>query len=318
LAARIGLLLGAEFIAATGSATRFASADALAGFAASGSCQRRPAPIPALRLTAEEDLLHLLACPDSRTSHLGRLPVPHWNGGGTMTIRQFVAHREAAGSRLFAVDRDGADRLEAVAVLGSADVERTDELVGALDLYLSMRDESALENSLRGLPDAVVLPIREFLRSRCPREPGTFGPWGFLTQVRRSYLAARPRTVEEYLSGAFVVGLGIRAEKAVDEHDVARWDVVLLSGLPFVPRGGGGRAWPPPDGSRVDSTWIRGTAPGQQIPAALAVAEEAAALGKRVRVHTYQQGDGEHWLDGAMSTEVVVDVFAEPPPPYVR
>jgi hypothetical protein len=64
----------------------------------------------------------------------------------------------------------------------------------------------------------------------------------------------------------------------------------------------------------VEPEWIKGEAPGREIPAAVAIARKAAAEGRRVRVHTYLQGDGEHWLDGAMTTSTVVDVFYEPPP----
>lgn len=231
-----------------------------------------------------------------------------------MTVRRFLAHKNSGKSRLFAVDHDGVDTLEAVTTLGAGDADRVDELVRALDLYLSTRDPDVLEQGLRGLPDAVVLAVRGFLRSRCAPEPGSFGPHGFVEPIRRSRFPLDSRTVEDHLRGAFQIGLGLRVENDVDHRGQRGWAVVILTEHPFVPVNGGRRAWPLPDGSRVDSEWIRGRAPGRQIPDALAVAREAADAGKRARIHTYLKGDGEHWLDGAMTVEVVVDVFAEPPP----
>ncbi|HWO60179.1 MAG TPA: hypothetical protein VNO31_09120 [Umezawaea sp.] len=228
-----------------------------------------------------------------------------------MSVRRFLAHKNSGKSRLFAVRHD---TLEAVTTLGVGDVERTDDIVRALDVYLSVRDEVALEEALRGLPDAVLLAIRGYLRSRATPEPGTFGPNGLVEVVRRARFPLESGTIEQYLSGAYVIGLGIRVENLVDDRDRHRWAVVLLNGMPFVPMGGEARAWRLPDGSRVEAEWIKGDAPGRQVPAALTAARKAAAAGRRVRIHTYLQGDGKHWLDGAMTTSAVVDVFNEPPP----
>ncbi|MCS7477228.1 hypothetical protein ACFFQW_12730 [Umezawaea endophytica] len=231
-----------------------------------------------------------------------------------MTIRQFLVHADASGSRLFAVDHGEVDRLDVVAEWGPGEVARADDVVRVLDLYLALRDEGGLEDGLRGLPDVVLRSIREFLRSRCAPEPGAFGPGGFIVPVRRARFRLEAATIDEYLSGAYAVGLGIRVENGVDERHGPHWDVVLLNRMPFVPADGGARAWALPDGSRVESEWVVGEAPGRQVPVALDSARRAVARDKRVRIHTYLQGDGEHWLDGAMTTSVVVDVFDEPAP----
>jgi hypothetical protein len=221
-----------------------------------------------------------------------------------MTIREFLAHSTPGKSRVFAIDSDRPQFLEAVTSLGADDLHRTDELLDGLNFFLITRDEDALGKLLTEFPEAVRVGVRDFLAHRCPPPPlGSFGEYGPIEQVRLIYLGGG-EDLEEFVQAAYLVGLGIRLSNEVDKGGVG-WRLELLNEEAFVPAGAEPRTWALPASTPLLSTWISKFAKGDAVTEAVELAVEASADGHWVRLHTFEH-DGR--------SELRVDVFDVPPP----
>lgn len=221
-----------------------------------------------------------------------------------MTIREFLAHATPGKSRVFAIDTDEPQSLEAVTSLGAADAHRTDDLLDRLNVYLVTRDDTALEELLGDLPEAVRIAVRDFLARRCPAPPpGAFGEFGPVERVRLMYLDGND--LEEFVQAAYLVGLGVRLTNEADSRGRVGWELELLTEEPVVAPGAEARTWALPDATPLSFTWISKYAKGHVVTNAVEVALEAGAEGSWVRLHTFDH-------NGA--SEIRVDVFDVPPP----
>lgn len=222
-----------------------------------------------------------------------------------MTIREFLAHTTPGKSRVFAIDTDEPQALEAVTSLGADDLHRTDSLLDGLNVYLITRDETDLLERLADFPDAVRIGVRDFLTLRCPAPPppGAFGEFGPVERVRLMYLDGDD--IEEFVRAAYLLGLGVRLGNEADSRGRVGWELELLTEEPVVAPGTEARAWALPDSAPLSFTWISKFAKGDVVTNAVEVALEASAQGSWVRLHTFDH-------DG--SSEVRVDVFDVPPP----
>ncbi len=219
-----------------------------------------------------------------------------------MTIREFLAHTTPGKSRVFAIDSDRPQFLEAVTSLGADDLHRTDELLDGLNFFLITRDDSDLEKLLADFPDAVRFGIRDFVAQRCQAPPpGAFSELGPVESVQVLYV---DEDVEQFVQAAFLLGVGVRMSNETD-GDETGWQLELLSDEPFVQPGTDPRAWELPEGTPLLSTWSSRFTKDDPVSAAVEVALEASADGHWVRLHTFT-------LDGV--SELRVDVFDVPPP----
>ncbi|MFD8703659.1 hypothetical protein ACFV1W_13675 [Kitasatospora sp. NPDC059648] len=126
-------------------------------------------------------------------------------------VHAFIAHTSPGRSRVFALVKDPHDRLDAVTTLGGGDLRLADELVGALNNYLADRDETALQAVLLGFPKAVQMATKHYLKEKCPPEMGAFTGFGPIEIVREAvYFSRLDDELEDYLEGAYAIGLGIR------------------------------------------------------------------------------------------------------------
>lgn len=220
-----------------------------------------------------------------------------------MTVREFLAHKTPGKSRVFAIDSDQPQFLEAVTSLGADDVHRTDDLLDGLNFFLITRDEDDLGKLLTELPEAVRVGVQDFVAARCPTPPpGAFGELGPIEQVQDFYVDGDD--VEKFVRAAFLVGLGVRLTNEVDAGEIG-WHFELLSGEAFVPPGLDPRTWELPEGTPLLSTWSSRFAKGDPVSAAAELALDAGAGGHWVRLHTFE-------VDGV--SELRVDVFDVPPP----
>ncbi len=220
-----------------------------------------------------------------------------------MTVREFLAHKTPGRSRVFAIDSDQPQFLEAVTSLGADDLHRTDDLLDGLNFFLITRDEEDLGKLLADFPEAVRIGVRDFVANRCPAPPpGAFGELGPIEQVQVFYVDGVD--VERFVQAAFLVGLGVRLSNEAG-GDETGWHFELLSGEAFVQLGEDPRTWELPEGTPLLSTWSSRFAKGDPVSAAVELALEASADGHWVRLHTFE-------IDGV--SEVRVDVFDVPPP----
>jgi hypothetical protein len=220
-----------------------------------------------------------------------------------MTVREFLAHKTPGKSRVFAIDTDEPQVLEAVTTLGADDLHRTDSLLDGLNVHLLTRDENDLNELLAGFPDAVRIGVRDFIDRRCPEPPpGVFGEFGPVERVRLMYLDGED--MEEFVQAAYLVDLGIRLTNEADARGRVDWELELLTEEATVPPGAEPRTWALPDAPLL-FTWISKYAKGDAVTNAVEVALEASADGHWVRLHSF-----EH--NGA--SELRVDVFDVPPP----
>jgi hypothetical protein len=220
-----------------------------------------------------------------------------------MTVREFLAHKTPGKSRVFAIDTDEPQFLEAVTTLGADDLHRTDRLLDGLNVHLLTRDEHDLTALLADFPDAVRIGVHDFLTRRCPAPPpGVFGEFGPVERVRLMYLDGDD--LEAYVQAAYLVDLGVRLTNEADARGRVDWELELLTEEAAVPPGAEPRTWPLPEAPLL-FTWISKYAKGNAVTNAVDVALEASADGHWVRLHTF-----EH--NGA--GELRVDVFDVPPP----
>ncbi|MFJ2782077.1 hypothetical protein [Kitasatospora sp. NPDC087315] len=232
-------------------------------------------------------------------------------------VNSFIAHTSPGRSRVFALHKDPHDRLEAVTTLGGDDVRLTEDLVGVLNTYLADRDDVALQAVLDGLPKAVQMATRRYLKDECPPEMGAFTSFGPIEIVREAVCFSRiDDELEDYLQGAYMIGLGIRMSNERDSDGDVDWVVQLRNDEVSVPASAEPRSWELPSGVALLETWTsKEPHPGLgPVRAALGVAARASADGQWVRIHTLLHSHRDVDYEGSGTSEFVVDVFDAPIP----
>ena len=228
-------------------------------------------------------------------------------------IRKFIAHTSPGKSRIFALAEGKRDYLEAVTSLGADDLHLTDKLVIELNDFLAARDETELATVLEAVPSPVRMAVNQFLKERCAPQPGAFNLYGPLDVVREAYFGGVDDEFEEYVSGAYMIGLGIRVTNERREDGDVGWAIQLRSDEVMLPASAEKRAWALPDGVELVRTWTGDEAKRDVVREALGVADTAARNGQWVRAHTVFQSSSED-LEGSGSSDFVVDVFDAPIP----
>lgn len=218
---------------------------------------------------------------------------------------------------MFALVRRPGDELEAVTTLGAGDLHLTKELVNALNSFLYDRDDSALGNVLDRVPKAVRMAAQQYLQDKCAPVMGAFTECGPVETVRKAvYYGRIDDEIEDYLEGAYTIGLGIRMSNERKPDGGVGWVIQLLSEEVSVPASAEPRTWAIPVGAKLLRTWTSkqptgGTGP---VRGALQVAEDATAQGQWVRIHTLLHSHYDVNFEGSGTSEFVVDVFDAPIP----
>lgn len=228
-------------------------------------------------------------------------------------IRTFIAHTSPGKSRIYALAEGAPDRLEAVTSLGADDLHLTDMLVIELNDFLATRDGNALGTVLEQVPDPVRIAINRFLANRCAAELGAFNVYGRLEVVREAYFSAVDEEIEQYVGGAYMIGLGIRMTNERRADGRVGWGIQVRSDEVMLPASAELRGWALPDGVKMARIWTGAEAETNVVREALAVAESAGKSGQWARVHTVYQSDDED-LEGPGDSTFVVDVFDAPIP----
>ncbi|MFE9181363.1 hypothetical protein ACFYN5_34505 [Streptomyces sp. NPDC007126] len=218
---------------------------------------------------------------------------------------------------MFALVREPGEKLEAVFTLGSDDLHLTEELVHALNSFLSNRNESELGKVLGRAPKPVRMAVQQYLRDKCAPVLGAYTECGLVEVVREAFFGGIDEEIEEYLEGAYTIGLGIRMSNERERRGAVGWVVQLLTDEVSVPASAEPRTWAVPAGSKLVRTWTsrqcaNGVGP---VRGALHVAQDAAAQGRWVRVHTLLHSRYDVDFEGSGTSEFVVDVFDAPIPP---
>lgn len=232
-------------------------------------------------------------------------------------IHSFIAHTSPGRSRVFALVKGSRDELEAVTTLGAGDLHLTGELVDALNCFLADRDEKLLGVVLDRVPKPVSMAAQQYLKDKCAPVLGAFTGFGWIDVVRSAvYFSEIDDGLEEYLDGAYMIGLGIRMSNERDSEGDVDWVVQLLSDEVSVPASAEPRTWALPAEVKIRQTWTSKRLTGGLGPvrSALNVAEEASAEGRWVRIHTLLHSDRDVDFEGSGSSEFVVDVFDGPIP----
>lgn len=227
-------------------------------------------------------------------------------------IHSFIAHKSPGRSRVFALVKDPHERLEAVTTLGIADVELTDDLVSALNCYLADRDDDPLQETLDRVPKAVCMASRQYLNNAAQPELGAFTGFGPIEVVRSAvYFTEIDEELEEYLQGAYTIGLGIRMRNELRSDGVVEWVVQLLNDEVSVAASAEPRTWALPPELKLLATWtsLHLTTGIGPVRSALNVANAASTKGQMVRVHTLLHSHRDIDFEGSGTSEFVVDVF---------
>lgn len=232
-------------------------------------------------------------------------------------IHSFITHMSPGRCRVFALVKDPRQRLEVVTTLGAADLALSDELVDALNDYLFDQRDPALETVLDRAPNPVRMAVRQYLQGRPAPELGAFTPYGPVGVVREAvYFGAIDSELEEYLDGAYMIGLGIRMSNERQTDGDVEWVLQLRDDEVSVPTSAEPRTWALPADVKLLSTWTSEQPLGGLGPvrSALEVAEAASKEGRWVRVHTLLHSDRDEDYEGNGTSEFVVDVFDAPTP----
>jgi hypothetical protein len=119
-------------------------------------------------------------------------------------VNSFIAHTSPGRGGVFALHKDPRDRLEAVTTLGGHDLRLTGERVGSLNNYLADRDNAVLQVVLDGLPKAVQMATKQYLKEKYPPEVGAFTGFGPIEIVREAvYFSRIDGELEDHLEGAY-------------------------------------------------------------------------------------------------------------------
>jgi hypothetical protein len=219
--------------------------------------------------------------------------------------------------RVFALVKDPFERLEVVTTLGATDLPLGDELVEALNGYLFDQKDPALGAALDRAPNPVRMAVRQYLQGMPAPELGAFTPYGPVSIVRNAvFFGGIDDELEEYLEGAYTIGLGIRMsnERRADGRVV--WVLQLRDEEVSVPASAQTRSWELPADTKLLNTWTSKQRLGGLGPvrSALKVAGVACEEGRWVRVHTLLHSDRDEDYEGSGTSEFVVDVFDTPIP----
>ncbi|WP_228924557.1 MULTISPECIES: hypothetical protein [Streptomyces] len=212
--------------------------------------------------------------------------------------------------------RPGAE-LEAVTTLGACDLHMTGELVGALNSFLYDRDDNALGKVLDRVPKAVCMAAQQYLKDKCAPVMGAFTECGPVEVVREAvFFGGIDEELEEYVEGAYTIGLGIRMSNERHRDGGVRWVIRLLNDEVSVPASAEPRTWAVPAGAKLAQTWTSKQKTGGAGPVrgALQVAAEATDQGRWVRIHTLLHSRYDVDFEGSGTSEFVVDVFDAPIP----
>jgi hypothetical protein len=231
----------------------------------------------------------------------------------TTMVYEFIAHISPGRSRIFALVKGAPNRLDAVTSLGADCVQLTDELAAELNEFLATRRESGLTAVLERLPAPVRQAVGQYVRIRCPDVLGAFNPYGPIDVLREAWFGPIDQELEDYVEGAYTIGLGVRMTNEVDEKGTVSWMVQVRSDEAMLPASAPLRSWPLPEGVTLLRTWPNSAADTGGVTAALAVAAAGSAEGRMVRVHTLFQSRDED-PDGGGTSQVVVEVFEAPIP----
>ncbi|MFE4216972.1 hypothetical protein [Streptomyces sp. NPDC056844] len=209
--------------------------------------------------------------------------------------------------------------MEAVTTLGAGDLHLTEEFVASLNVFLADRDDAALQAVLDRVPGPVAMAARQYLKENCSApELGAFNGYGPVDVVRGAvYFGGIDDELEDYLDGAYMIGLGIRMSNERGNDGDIGWVLQLLSDEVTVPASAEPRTWALPAEAQLLRTWtseqpLAGLGP---VRGALEVAEAASAEGRWVRIHTLLHSDLDVEFEGSGSSEFIVDVFGAPIPP---
>jgi hypothetical protein len=162
------------------------------------------------------------------------------------------------------------------------------------------------------------MAARQYLKENCATEPGSFTGYGPVDVVREAvFFGGIDGDLEEYLDGAYMIGLGIRMSNERSSDGDVGWVLQLLSDEVSVPASAEPRTWALPAGAQLLRTWtseqpLAGLGP---VRGALDVAAAASAEGRWVRVHSLLHSDLDVEFEGNGTSEFVVDVFDAPIPP---
>ncbi|MFJ8431973.1 hypothetical protein ACIQ9P_11820 [Kitasatospora sp. NPDC094019] len=232
-------------------------------------------------------------------------------------VHSFIAHTSPGRCRVFALVKDPDDRLEVVTTLGAGDLHLSGELISALNDFLSDRDNAALQTVLDRAPSPVRMAVQQFLKDKCAPEAGTFTTYGPIDIVRHAvYFSRIDEELEDYLEGAYMIGLGIRMSNERGTDGDVGWVIQLLSDEVSVPASDEPRTWALPTEVKLLNTWtskqpLAGLGP---VRSALKAAAGASAEGHWVRIHTLLHSDRDEDFEGSGTSEFVVDVFDAPIP----
>ncbi|WP_344345975.1 hypothetical protein, partial [Kitasatospora putterlickiae] len=199
-----------------------------------------------------------------------------------------------------------------VTTLGAGDLHLSDELIRALNDFLSDRDDVILQTVLDRAPNPVRMAVQHYLKDKCAPEAGTFTEYGPIDIVRHAvYFSRIDDELEDYLEGAYMIGLGIRMSNKRGTDGDVDWVVQLLSDEVSVPASAEPRSWELPAEAKLLSTWtskqlLDGHGP---VHGALKAAATASAEGHWVRVHSLLHSDRDENFGGSGTSEFVVDVF---------
>lgn len=233
-------------------------------------------------------------------------------------IHSFIAHTSPGRSRVFALVKDPHDQLEAVTTLGAGDLHLTGELVDALNFFLADRDEVALQEVLEKVPGPVRMAAQQYLTNECAPVLGAFNGYGPISVVREAvYFSGGDGDLEEYLEGAYMIGLGVRISNERHSDGGVRWVLRLLSDEVSVFTSAEPRTWEFPAEAKLLRTWTSAQLSqgrGPPVSSALNVAEAASDKGHWVRIHTLLHSDRDVDFEGSGTSEFVVDVFDAPIP----
>lgn len=232
-------------------------------------------------------------------------------------IHSFIAHTSPGRSRVFALVKDPYAQLEAVTTLGASDLHLTGELVDALNCFLADRDDAALAVVLNRVPSPVRMAAQQYLKNKCAPVLGAFSGYGPIDIVREAvYFGGIDDELEEYLDGAYMIGLGIRMSNVRHRDGYVWWGLQLLSDEVSVPASAEPRTWELPAELALLQTWtsIEGSEGFGPVRGALNVAEAASEQGNLVRIHSLLRSDRDVDFEGSGASELVVDIFDAPIP----
>lgn len=218
---------------------------------------------------------------------------------------QFFVHQNQGICRVLAISRDDENSLEVLTTLDATDQPHADRLVRGLNVLANEHDDGPLAEVLSDLPQPAQLEVRTFIQNRnTPSAPGTYSEaYGPLCRVRCIF-TTNDDDARDWLSAAYLIGLGVRATNEMTHDGIVGWTIELLNAEPSFASLDDLRAWSESDRTPVESTWTS-DGQGHPIEQAWSVAQQASRSGHMVRLHTCELRN---------ASKAAVDVFDAPIP----